>query len=109
MSPLRTLALFATFVGAALAADAPRMVVIQDQDISGKVFKRLGLPEQHYCWEQCLQETRCVATRWGAIDGMTAGQCQLLEGDIAYGEPRDLATSDGQKIVVTASKKQPAP
>jgi hypothetical protein len=105
---LRTLALFATFVGVAFAADTQHMAVIKDRDISGKVFKRLGLPEQHYCWEQCLQEDRCVATRWGAIDGMTAGQCQLFEGEIAYSEPRDLTTSDGQKIVVTASKKEPA-
>jgi hypothetical protein len=87
------------------AQDA-RMVILQKQDISGHVFKRLGLPNQNYCWEQCLQEARCTATRWGAIAGATAGQCQLFSGELTYGEPREIKTEDGQQIVVTASKKE---
>lgn len=87
------------------ASDA-RMVIVKNQDVSGKVFKRLGLPNQDYCWEQCLQERDCAATRWGVIDGSTAGQCQLLSGELTYGEPRDIKTRDGEKIVVTVSKKE---
>jgi hypothetical protein len=108
MSALRT-SFAASLVACATtvaAADTAHMVVLQNQDISGKVFKRLGLPEQHYCWEECLAEARCVATRWGVIEGATAGQCQLFEGEVALGTPRALATSDGQKIVVTASRKE---
>jgi hypothetical protein len=87
-------------------AAEPHMVILKDQDISGEVFKRLGLPNQDYCWEQCLKEERCTGTRWGVISGATAGQCQLFTGDLTLGGSRDLKTGDGQKIVVTASKKE---
>jgi hypothetical protein len=83
-----------------------RMVIVEDMDVSGQVFKRLGLPNQNYCWEQCLQEARCAATRWGAIEGATAGQCQLLSGELTFGEPREIKTGDGQRIVVIVSRKE---
>jgi hypothetical protein len=95
-----------TVVSASLAHAEDRMVILKRQDISGHVFKRLGLPNQNYCWEQCLQEARCTATRWGVIAGATAGQCQLFSGELTYGEPRELKTGDGQQIVVTASRKE---
>jgi hypothetical protein len=82
------------------------MTIVENQDVSGQVFKRLGLPNQDYCWEQCLQEERCVATRWGVIAGATAGQCQLLSGELTFGEPREIKTGDGQRIVVTVSRKE---
>jgi hypothetical protein len=93
-------------LSASLAQAEERMVVLHKQDISGHVFKRLGLPNQDYCWQQCLQEARCTGTRWGVIAGATAGQCQLFSGELTYGEPRELATGDGQQIVVTASRKE---
>lgn len=84
------------------------MVVLEKQDIAGHVFKRLGLPNQDYCWQQCLQEGRCTAVRWGVIAGATAGQCQLFSGDLTYSDPKEITTGDGQKIVVTASRKEVA-
>lgn len=90
---------------AALATDAPRMQILEHQDVSGKVFKRLGLPNQDYCYQQCLQEDRCVATRWGFIEGTTPGQCQLLTGELNFSAPRDIKTDDGQRIVVIVSLK----
>ena len=95
--------------GTSLVHAEDRMVILERQDISGHVFKRLGLPNQNYCWDQCLQEARCTATRWGVIAGATAGQCQLFSDELTYGEPRELKTGDGQEIVVTASRKEPAP
>lgn len=99
--------LFSLCESAMVRAAEPHMVILKDQDISGEVFKRLGLPNQDYCWEQCLKEERCTGTRWGVISGATAGQCQLLTGDLTLGGPRELKTGDGQKILVTASKKEP--
>lgn len=93
--------------GCASAADQSRMAVVEAHDIAGKVFKRLGLPNQDYCWQQCLNDERCVATRWGVIADATAGQCQLFEGEIRSIDKRDLTTSDGLRIIVVASKKVP--
>lgn len=101
-----SLLLYGLCTAALAKAAEPHMVILKDQDISGEVFKRLGLPNQDYCWEQCLKEERCTGTRWGVISGATAGQCQLFTGDLTLGEPRELKTGDGQKIVVTASKKE---
>jgi hypothetical protein len=90
---------------AVLSADAPRMEIVEGKDVTGQVFKRLGLPNQNYCWEQCLQEERCKATRWGFIEGATAGQCQFLTGELTFGAPREIKTEDGQRIIVVVSKK----
>ncbi len=90
---------------ALVSAAAPHMQVIAKRDISGQVLKRLGLPNQDYCWEQCLEDARCTGARWAVISGMTAGQCQLIGGALNVAEPHSLKTEDGQKIVVTASRK----
>lgn len=90
---------------AAGSGDA-HMVTVRGKDVSGEVFKRLGLPNQDYCWQQCLQEERCTGTRWGAIAGTTAGQCQLISGALTFGELRDIRTEDGKKIQVIASRKE---
>ncbi len=87
------------------AGESGRMEVVDGQDITGKVFKRLGLPNQGYCYQQCLQEDRCTAVRWGFIEGATAGQCQLLTGELAFREPHEIKTEDGQHIVVVASRR----
>jgi hypothetical protein len=82
------------------------MVALKDKDVSGEVYKRLGLPNRDYCWTQCLQEERCSGARWGVIEGDTAGQCQLISGELTLKPPADLKTADGKKIRVTASKKE---
>jgi len=92
-------------IAPALAGDG-RMVVVTGKDLSGEVIKRLGLPNQDYCWEQCLEEARCAGTRWAVITGSTAGQCQLIGNPLTVIEPRALKTEDGQRIQVTASRRE---
>jgi hypothetical protein len=97
-------------IGPAFAGDA-KMVVVTGKDMKGEVFKRLGLPSQAYCWEQCLADARCTGTRWAEIvhateSASTAGQCQLLSGALTFTEPRELRTEDGQRIRVTASRRE---
>jgi hypothetical protein len=95
------------FPGKLIAQDSsPQMVIVKDQDISGKVFKRLGLPNRDYCWKQCLAEERCVAVRWGVLAGDTAGQCQLITGELTLREVPALKTQDGKTIVVSAARKE---
>jgi hypothetical protein len=91
-------------VTTALAGDA-RMVALPGKDVSGEVFKRLGLPNESYCHEQCLGEARCTGVRWGVISGSTAGQCQMITGELKVTEPHELKTSDGLRILVTAARK----
>jgi hypothetical protein len=88
------------------AQSTPKMVAVTGKDVTGQVLKRLGLPSQNYCWEQCIEEPRCTGTRWGVIAGSTAGQCQLLTGELAFHSPTQLKTEDGKTILVTASKKE---
>jgi len=89
----------------ALAGDV-QMVIIPGKDIRGTVFKRLGLPNQTYCWEQCLEDARCTGARWGVVAGSTAGQCQLMSGEFTLIDPHEIKTEDGQQIRVIASRKQ---
>lgn len=91
-------------VAPALAGDG-KMVVVQGKDVKGEVFKRLGLPNQMYCWEQCLEEARCTAVRWAVLEGTAAGQCQLISGPLSLVEPHEIKTEDGQRIRVTASQR----
>jgi hypothetical protein len=93
-------------VSGAHASDA-RMSVVKGKDVSGSVFKKIGLPSQDYCWTQCVQEERCTGARWGVITGDTAGLCMLISGDLTVKPLEDLKTYDGKKIVVTAAKKVP--
>lgn len=85
---------------------AARMVIIEGKDVSGFIYKRLGLPNREYCWSQCLQEERCSGTRWGAIEGDTAGQCVLISGPLTLSELPHLQTEDGKTIKVVASRKE---
>ena len=92
-------------IAPAMAGDA-QMVVVPGKDARGEVLKRLGLPNQTYCWEQCLEEPRCTGARWAAIVGSTAGQCQLISGPLSFVEPRDIRTEDGQQIRVTVGRRE---
>ena len=92
--------------GTTVAQKTAKMVVVSGKDISGQVLKRLGLPNQDYCWQQCLEESRCTGTRWGVVSGTTAGQCQLMSGELTFHSPKQIKTEDGTNILVTASKKE---
>jgi PAN domain-containing protein len=92
-------------IAPAMAADA-QMVVVPGKDVRGEVFKRLGLPNQTYCWEQCLEEARCTGVRWAVIGASAAGQCQLISGPLTFIEPREIKTEDGQQIRVTVSRRE---
>jgi hypothetical protein len=94
-------------IAPALAADA-QMVVVPGKDVKGEVFKRLGLPNQTYCWEQCLEEARCTAVRWAVLEDSTAGQCQLISGPLSFIEPHAIRAEDGQQIRVVVSRKKAA-
>jgi hypothetical protein len=91
-------------IAPAIASDG-KMVLVPGKDVRGEVFKRLGLPNQTYCWEQCLEEARCAATRWGVIGQSVEGQCQLIRGPLSFIEPHEIKTEDGQPIRVTVAKK----
>ena len=92
--------------GSAVAQGAPKMVPVEGKDVTGQVFKRLGLPSQDYCWQQCVAEAKCTGTRWGVVSGSTAGQCQLLSGELTFHALANLKTEDGSRIVVKASRKE---
>jgi hypothetical protein len=100
LSRLCTLLLIAP----ALAADA-QMVLVPGKDLKGEVFKRLGLPNQTSCWEQCLEEARCTGVRWAVIAASPAGQCQLLSGPLSVIEPHEIKTEDGQQIRVIVARR----
>src|SRR5689334_17572961 len=99
---LSRLSLF-LLIAPAIAGDA-QMVVVPGKDVKGEVIKRLGLPNQTYCWEQCLEEARCAGVRWAVIAGSTAGQCQLISGPLSFVEPHEIRTEDGQQIRVIVSR-----
>ena len=92
-------------IAPAIAGDA-KMVAVPGKDVKGEVFKRLGLPNQAYCWEQCLDEPRCTATRWAVIAGSVEGQCQLISGPLTFVEPHEIKTEDGQQIRVTVGRRE---
>jgi hypothetical protein len=82
------------------------MIVVRGKDVSGSVYKKLGLPKQQYCWDACLTDVKCTGVRWGVIEGDTAGLCLLIKGPLTFKEPSAPKTEDGKKIRVIASKKQ---
>jgi hypothetical protein len=85
---------------------AARMIVIEGKDVSGTVYKKLGLPSLHYCWEACLKESRCSGARWGVIRGDQAGLCLLLSGELTLKARAAPKTEDGKPIQVTAARKE---
>ena len=98
-------------VAAACAnADAPpakpaRMTVVVGKDVSGTIYKKLGLPDRKYCWDACLKEERCSGVRWGIVDRDTAGLCILLTGPLSFKDLVEPRTDDGKPIHVTGARK----
>ena len=90
---------------ARVAAGGTQMVVVPGKDLKGEVFKRLGLPSQAYCWEQCLEDARCTGARWATLGASAAGQCQLLSGPLSLIAPREIKTEDGQQIRVVVGRR----
>jgi hypothetical protein len=83
-----------------------RMVVIPGKDVSGKIYKKLGLPALQYCWDTCVREQECTGARWGVIRGDVAGLCLLLSGELSVKDLTRPKTEDGKAIQVTAARKQ---
>jgi hypothetical protein len=93
---------------APLASPVARMTVVQNKDLNGTVYKKLGLPERQYCWDACLKEDRCTGVRWGVIEGDTAGLCLLMTGPLSLKDPVVPRTEDGTPIHVTSARKEAA-
>jgi hypothetical protein len=89
-------------------ATAPRMSLVVGKDVGGKVYKKLGLPNRQYCWDNCLKDDRCSGVRWGVVAKDTAGMCILLSGPLTVKDLVELKTDDGQPIHVTGARKEPA-
>ena len=81
------------------------MSVIVGKDVSGTVYKKLGLPSLKYCWDTCVKEQECSGARWGVIHGDVAGLCVLLKGELTLKALSAPTTDDGKPIYVTAAKK----
>lgn len=94
----------------AVRAPAPdpqfRMVVIRGKDVSGRIYKKLGLPSLQYCWDTCVREPQCTGARWGVIQGDVAGLCLLLSGELSEKNLVKPTTEDGKAIQVIAGRKQ---
>jgi hypothetical protein len=93
--------------GAVAQPPAARMTVIVGKDVSGNIYKKLGLPNRRYCWDSCLKDDRCTGVRWGVVDKDTAGMCVLISGDLAFKDGTKLKTEDGKPIHVVAARKEP--
>ncbi len=83
-----------------------RMVSIPGKDLSGTVYKKLGLPSLKYCWEACLKEDACAATRWGVIEGDEAGLCVMLRAPVETKRLSQPKTDDGKRIRIIVAKKE---
>lgn len=99
------LALWATTSLAEPPATEARMEILHNQDVTGKVLKKLGLPDRSYCWTECVQNAECTAVRWGVVKGDKAGLCVLLKGELQYRKPVKTTTDDGTQILVTTARK----
>jgi hypothetical protein len=87
-------------------ATAPRMTVVVGKDVSGTVYKKLGLPNRQYCWDNCLKDDRCSGVRWGVVAEDTAGMCILLTGSLSLKDLAEPKTEDGKPIHVTGARKE---
>jgi hypothetical protein len=93
-------------LAAAQQTGTPRMTVVVGKDVSGTIYKKLGLPERQYCWDTCLKEDRCSGVRWGVVAGDTAGLCLLMTGPLTIKDLVEPQTSDGKPIHVTGARKE---
>jgi hypothetical protein len=103
----------AAHAAAPAAGQVAKMTVIENKDVSGTVYKKLGLPERKYCWDACLQEERCSGVRWGVIQGDKVahgssgpGLCLLMTGPLTLKSPVVPRTEDGKPIHVTSARKE---
>lgn len=109
----RSLLLITLLIAAAATRAQPpvrmtaRMTVIVGKDVSGSIYKKLGLPSRQYCWDTCLKDDRCSGVRWGVVDRDTAGMCVLISGDLSFKDRAELKTDDGKVIHVIAARKEP--
>ena len=87
---------------------AARMTVVVGKDVSGTVYKKLGLPSRQYCWDMCLKEDRCSGVRWGVVAGDEAGMCILMTGPLSLKDLVEPKTEDGKPIHVTGARKDAA-
>ena len=84
----------------------PRMTVVVGKDVSGTIYKKLGLPERQYCWDTCLKEDRCSGVRWGVVGADSAGLCLLMTGPLSIKDLVEPKTADGKPIHVTGARKE---
>ena len=96
----------ATPPAAAQQAGTARMTVVVGKDVSGTIYKKLGLPERQYCWDTCLKEDRCSGVRWGVVAGDSAGLCLLMTGPLSIKALVEPKTADGKPIHVTVARKE---
>jgi hypothetical protein len=82
------------------------MTVVVGKDVSGTIYKKLGLPERQYCWDTCLKEDRCSGVRWGVVAGDSAGLCLLMTGPLSIKDLVEPKTADGKPIHVTGARKE---
>jgi hypothetical protein len=107
--PLVAVLLLWTFIAPLQAAAAPtkppKMTVVAGRDVSGSIYKKLGLPDRHYCWDTCLKDDRCSGVRWGVVEGDKAGLCLLMTGPLTFKDLVEPKTDDGKSIHVTVARK----
>jgi hypothetical protein len=89
-------------------ATPARMTVVVGKDVSGTVYKKLGLPSRKYCWDSCLKDDRCSGVRWGVVAEDEAGLCILMTGPLSFKDLAEPKTDDGKPIHVTGARKDPA-
>jgi hypothetical protein len=86
-------------------APPPQMTAVAGKDVSGTIYKKLGLPDRHYCWDICLKEARCSGVRWGVVAGDAAGLCLFITGPLTFKDLVEPRTEDGKAIQVTVARK----
>jgi len=96
----------ATPLATAQQTGTARMTVVVGKDVSGTIYKKLGLPERQYCWDTCLKEDRCSGVRWGVVAGDSAGLCLLMTGPLTLKDLVEPKTTDGKPIHVTVARKE---
>jgi hypothetical protein len=96
----------ATPLATAQQTGTARMTVVVGKDVSGTIYKKLGLPERQYCWDTCLKEDRCSGVRWGVVAGDSAGLCLLMTGPLSIKDLVEPKTADGKPIHVTGARKE---
>ena len=90
---------------AVAATPSPQMITVPGKDVNGTIYKKLGLPDRHYCWDMCLKDEHCSGVRWGSVGGGTAGLCLFMTGPLTFKDLVEPRTEDGKVIHVTVARK----